>query len=151
MVLHVLMVGNLFMVAKILLLIQLFSSHHPSSVPLSSEDTSLLDHTHTLSHFPLKLSTVPGGPRWRRAPSPSLLRCWNKSSLQCLVRSPCMGLPQHIPTRDLPLAHKGERQILLSNKHTPILHNHTYTYTYTQTFTGKDCLFAYIFITLRVF
>lgn len=34
----------------------------PSSVPLSSEATYLLDHTHMLSHFPLMLSTVPGGP-----------------------------------------------------------------------------------------
>lgn len=41
-----------------------FFSHNPRSIPLSAEDTSLLDHTHMLSHFPLMLSTVPGRPRW---------------------------------------------------------------------------------------
>lgn len=48
MVLHILRAGHLFMFATILLLIQLISSHHPSSIPLSSEGASFLDHTHIM-------------------------------------------------------------------------------------------------------
>ena len=133
-VLHILTAENLFMVATIFLLIQLFSFHHPSSVPLNSEDTSLLDHTHMLSHVPLVPWCQLG--HAGEEPSPSLLRCWNKSSPWSLVCSLCMGPPGHIPTRDLPIAHKGERQMLLSKKHTPIftylyLHLHTNFYWWT--------------------
>ena len=54
--------GNLSMVATMLSLTQLFPSHHTNSIPLSSEDSLLLDHTHMLSLFYLSFSTVPGGP-----------------------------------------------------------------------------------------
>ena len=50
MVLHILRAEHLFMFAEILLLIWLISSHHPSSILLSSEGASFLDLTHiTLS------------------------------------------------------------------------------------------------------
>ena len=50
------------MVATMLLLTQFLPSHHTNSIPLSSEDFLLLDHTHMLSYFSLSFSTVPGGP-----------------------------------------------------------------------------------------
>lgn len=135
-VLHIQMAGNLFMVATILLLIQLFSSHHPSSKPLSSEDTSFLDHTHMFNLSPLMLSTVLGGPHWRRS-QPSLPRCWNKSSAWSLICSPCLGSP-HLSTSQqgispsLHCTERGKADVGKQKTHT-ILH----TFTYTQTFTGK--------------
>lgn len=51
---------------------------------------------------------------------------------------PFMGPPGHI------VAHKGERQMLLSNRHALILT----TYTQAQTF-NKDCLFALNFHNLE--
>lgn len=111
---HILISGNLFIVSTILPLIQLFSSHHPSSIPLNSEDTSLFDHTHILRSPPPtpRFSSGQVGHAGEEL-SPSLLRCWNKSSLWSLVWFSSMG----------PSQHKVKRQML----------NNKYTYLYLHT------------------
>ena len=106
----------------------LFSSHHSTSISLSAEDASLLDHTHMLRHFSLMLSTVPGGPGCRRT-QPCLLRCWNKSPWS-LICSPYMRPLQHSPRRDLPVANEGERQCRNATiTHSMFIPIHTHRFT----------------------
>ena len=79
---------------------------------------------------------MPGGPCWKK-PSPSLLRCWNKSSPYSRLHSFWMGPPRLLPTRDLLLAPKGESQMLVSSKHSHFTHLHL-----RINFHWQDCLFA---------
>lgn len=121
------MSGNLFMVATICLLIQLFSSHHPAVAPPQLwGPVSFRSHWHAQPSPPNAcLAQRQVGRGWGTQAQPPITL--ERSSPRSLVGSaaasfPSVGPRPRSPARDLPVAHKKERQMVLNNKNTRLLH-----------------------------